>query len=171
MSSGGPCLFRLVVEVAPLVLWACVLRHRPRPRPRLPPVSAKSGLSPEEALILAGRVNRIVRPLTARSGHACWYRCYPLAALLRRRGLDARLNIGLICLAPNPGPARGHAWLTLDGELFNEPDSVRGNAAEDASSAARSFPHLLADDGQGLRYWVAAGPDGGFRGRRAERGV
>ena len=166
MWSVNPRFWPLLGETLLLLIQARLLRLRRVPRLRLPPVNGKPGLSADEALALAARVNRLTRLFAGKSRHACWYRGYPLAVMLRRRGLDARLNIGLACLDLGPGLVRGHVWLTLDGAAFNEPVGALGDAA-------RTFPHLLADNGRGVRCWVAAGrggPRSGTRLRAAERG-
>ena len=134
----------LWLELLRLVAQAAVLRRLRGDRAlRLPPV-APMRISPEQQAELAHRCNRLTHLLARSSRHFCWYRSYPLAVLLRKRGVPVQLNIGLMGLNQR---TRGHCWLSLDGRVINEPGDL---------SAA--YPEFLGDNGCGTVFWTAAGP-------------
>ena len=142
----------LWLELLRLLALAAVLRRtRSGGALRLPPVASRR-VTPEEQAELVRRCNRLTHLLARASRHFCWYRCYPLAALLRKRGVPAQLNIGLMGLNQR---TRGHCWLTIGGRVFNEPD---GQAA--------AFPVFLGENGRGLAFWAAAG-QGIYTSRKA----
>ena len=118
---------------------------------RLPPVAGKR-IPPAEQDELVRRCNRLCRLLAHGSRHFCWQRSWPLAVLLRHRGVPVRLNIGLMGLNQK---SRGHCWLSLEGRPFNEPD---------ARSAA-AYPEFLGDNGHGTSFWAAAG-EGSYTSRK-----
>lgn len=120
----------------------------------LPQVSAAALPPAGLETILAG-INRLTGLVAGKSRHACFYRSYPLAVVLRKRGVPVQLNIGLMGLQPQQR-LRGHCWLSLHGTVINEPEPF--------SSAA--YPELLGDNGFGVCYWVKAG-QGDYMSRRA----
>ncbi len=143
----------LDLEMLALLLKAVWVRRRGGASLRLPPVAeVQIPLEAKEKLIV--RVNRITSFFAGQNRHACWYRCYPLAVLLRRRGLAVQLNIGLMGFGAEQKQS-GHCWLTLDGTVFNELESI--------SSA--SYPDFLGENGYGVAFWVKAG-QGSYVSRR-----
>ena len=143
----------LFLETLILLFKAAIIRRRGRASLRLPAVAA-TALAPGELRFLVSQVNRLTSLLAGKSRHACWYRCYPLAVLLRRRGLAVQLNIGLMGFGAEQKQS-GHCWLTLDGTVFNELESI--------SSA--SYPDFLGENGYGVAFWVKAG-QGSYVSRR-----
>ena len=150
-----------------LLLRAALLRRRSATGLRLPTLSCTPGnagllrFSKKDInLLLQGQstlinqVNRITMQVAGKSRHACLYRCYPLAVLLRERGMPVQFNIGLMGLQPRQ-ELRGHCWLSLHGQIFNEP--------EEASS--RSYPEFLGQGGEGIFYWVNTDADGVIRSK------
>ncbi len=143
----------LALKTLLLVLQGVFVRRR-KVTPRLPQV-APTAMAAAELEAMLALVNRITGLVAGKSRHACFYRSYPLAVLLRQRGLPVELNIGLMGLQPRQR-LRGHCWLSLRGSIINE--------SEPLSSAA--YPDLLGDNGLGVRYWVKAG-QGDYVSRRA----
>lgn len=135
----------LFFETLILLVKAVFIRRRGSACLRLPTV-AKAAISADKRQSLVAQVNRLTNLVAGKSRHACWYRCYPLVVLLRKRGVAAQLNIGLMGLQPRQ-ELRGHCWLSLESQVFNELDDV--------SSAA--YPEFLGDNGFGAAYWVKAG--------------
>lgn len=141
------------LEALFLLLKGAVVRRR-HFRLRLPQVSS-APLSPAGLEATLAGVNRLTGLVAGKSRHACFYRSYPLAVMLRKRGLPVQLNIGLMGLQPQQR-LRGHCWLSLHGRVINEPEPF--------SSAA--YPELLGDNGSGVCYWVKVG-QGDYMSRRA----
>ena len=140
-------------ELLWLVAQAAILRRLRSDRAlRLPPVG-ENRVTPEEQAELIRRCNRLIHLLARNSRHYCWSRCWPLAALLRKRGVPVGLNIGLMGLNQK---TRGHCWLSLEGRVINEPDEV----------SAAAYPEFLGDNGYGAAFWAAVGP-GEYVGRKA----
>lgn len=82
----------------------------------------RDGDPPDEAV--AAAVSRTVDSAAALYYRKAWclQRSAACAWLLRRRGFDARLVLGV-----RPMPFFAHAWVELDGRLVNdEPDRLRG---------------------------------------------
>ena len=138
-----------------LLLKAAFIRRRGGASLRLPAVAA-TVISSGELQSLVIQVNRLTCRIAGKSRHACWYRSYPLAVLLRKRGVAVQLNIGLMGLQPRQ-ELRGHCWLTFEGRIFNE--------LEAASS--QSYPEFLGEGGQGVRYWVNVEQAKAIRSRSA----
>lgn len=135
----------LFLETLILLFKAAIIRRRGRASLRLPAVAA-TALAPGELRFLVSQVNRLTSLLAGKSRHACWYRSYPLAVLLRKRGVAAQLNIGLMGLQPRQ-ELRGHCWLSIAGRVFNEPEAA----------SSLSYPEFLgegSESGQGVLYWV-----------------
>ncbi len=146
-------MFFLFCETLTLLLKAVHVRRNGGASLRLPPVAEEQiPLEAREKLI--ARVNRITSFFSGQNRHACWYRSFPLAVLLRRRGLAVQLNIGLMGFGPGQNE-RGHCWLSLNGEVLNELDDV--------SSAA--YPDFLGENGLGVAFWVKTG-QGSYMSRR-----
>ncbi len=150
----GMAASALALKTLLLVLQGVFVRRRTASL-RLPQV-APTAMATAELETMLTQVNRITGLVAGKSRHACFYRSYPLAVLLRRRGLPVQLNIGLMGLQPRQR-LRGHCWLSLQDSIINEPEPL--------SSAA--YPDLLGDNGFGVRYWVKVG-QGDYVSRRAD---
>ncbi|NLZ17785.1 MAG: lasso peptide biosynthesis B2 protein [Desulfobulbaceae bacterium] len=145
----------LALQTLLILLQAMLVRKRGGTALRLPPVATVQA-SLEEQNKLVARVNRLTTLLAGKSRHACFYRSYPLAVLLRKKGVPVQLNIGLMGLGPHQ-ELRGHCWLSAKGKVFNE--------LEAASSL--SYPEFLGQGGEGVLYWVNVDQKGAVRSRSA----
>lgn len=145
----------LVLKTLQILLQAILVRKRGGTALFLPPVAAVQA-SLQEQNRLISRVNRLTTLFAGKSRHACFYRSYPLAVLLRKKGVAVQLNVGLMGLGPHQ-ELRGHCWLSTNGKVFNE--------LEAASS--RSYPDFLGQGGEGILYWVNMDQKGTVRSRSA----
>ena len=145
----------LIAKTLALIVKAALIRRQGGASLRLPR-TAGTAASPAELLPLVTKVNRLTSLLAGKSRHACWYRSYPLAVLLRKSGVAVQLNIGLMGLQPGQ-ELRGHCWLSHGAEIFNE--------LEAASS--QSYPEFLGQGGEGVLYWVNVDQAKAIRSRSA----
>ncbi len=111
----------------------------------LPPVRPDMALSSATALSVAKRISVFVKALLFwKLGQCCFYRCYAVACVLRRRGVPVVLNIGLLEPADR-SRVFGHCWLSLNGEPFAE----------------RRDPHVLypvemGSRQEGVAHWLGS---------------
>ena len=133
----------LYLQTLAMLCRALWLRRRSGVQLILPPVaepySSMEGVKKEVRLI-----NRCTHFFSRRSSHACFYRSYPRAVFLRKKGVPVQFNIGLMGLGGEKEGVKGHCWLSLDETVVNE---LTGE-----SSA--SYPIFLGESGSGVRYWV-----------------
>ena len=89
------------------------------------------------------RVDRIVRRTIFWKGDKyCFYRSFAVAAMLRRRGVPARLDFGLRL---SGGRRRQcHCWVSVGGRPLCE-----------AADPNRNFPVDVGGRGSDVRYWLA----------------
>jgi hypothetical protein len=72
---------------------------------------------PMETIIMAVRIQRVVKRMFAGAEGTCLVRSLALQSVLARRGIDSTLRIGV---RQRNGSIEGHAWLEHDGQAINE---------------------------------------------------
>jgi hypothetical protein len=88
---------------------------------------------PDQAIALARRITRLVDVAARYAGGACLARSVVLCFLLERRGVPARLRIGV---RKQDGQLQAHAWVEAAGIRLNEaPDIGSRYAAFDRDFA------------------------------------
>lgn len=76
------------------------------------------------------------------SDRKCFLRTFVVVSVLRRCGLDARMNVGLVgCEAGRS--TSGHCWTTIDGMPIGEPTDPRSD-----------YPHAMGTAPNGIHYWL-----------------
>ena len=111
-----------LLPASSLALWALGYRRchamlaRLAPRPRVP-------VAPEQQLALAARTARLVRAANRRSVRpaACLSRSLTLWWLLRRRGIESQLRLGV---RKGEQGFQAHAWVELAGQVVNDSADV-----------------------------------------------
>jgi hypothetical protein len=112
---------------------------------RLPPVNPGPGMSDADLAWAARMAGAMARWGAPRLGRRCFFRSCVLATVLRRRGLPARLNVGLRRIGSD-ATVSGHCWVTLaDGPPVAEPEGVLA-----------AYPQPMGEGANGVRYWAGA---------------
>lgn len=75
-------------------------------------------------------------------GHRCFYRSYLIVSALRRSGIPAEMNIGMMGFDGSATP-EGHCWVTVGDRAIAE--------VEDPTN---SYPTALGSNGRGISFWV-----------------
>ena len=103
---------------------------------KLPP------LSESELREIVRKVHLIVKVLLLIIPGRCFYRCYAIAAVLRKRGVPLALNLGWSTLGKNK-KKRGHCWLSLDGCSF-----------EEVTDTKKLYPFCIGSFNDEIYYWT-----------------
>lgn len=92
-----------------------------------------------------GDILRCARTLVrygARFDRKCFVRTFIVVSLLRRDGLDARMNVGLVGCETGRDIS-GHCWTTVDGVPIGEP-----------TDPVSDYPHAMGAAPNGIHYWL-----------------
>jgi hypothetical protein len=113
-----------MLPLTALALWAVGFRRWQALLARLAPVGA-AAVGDEAALVRQGRAAARLVEAAARRGPyraTCLPRSVTLWWLLRRRGIDSDLRIGV---RKEAGKFEAHAWVELRGLVLNDDEEVR----------------------------------------------
>jgi hypothetical protein len=105
-------------------------------------------------------VKGIVKCLTFRSQHQCYYRSYALKKILTQYGFNVIFNIGLRNLTTQNDHVRGHCWLTFKGRPVFEDDLASLDLYPLKIDAARN----------GIVYWFGENDQAVIRLKKGRRG-
>ncbi len=114
-----------LLPLTALALWVVGFRRWQALLSRLAPVRGVSASKDMAALIREGRSMARLVDAAARHGPypaACLQRSLTLWWLLRRRGIDSYLRIGV---RKEAGRLEAHAWVELRGWVLNDDSDVR----------------------------------------------
>ncbi len=118
----GWFLVRLPAEVGNAHLTEFLDRTAAAARP------AAGGSSDADVAAAADRVVRLRTPLLKlpwlRQRNTCYVRALTLLRFLDARGRDVRFNIAAEWFDKPGGVLRGHAWITVNGEIVDGPPEV-----------------------------------------------
>ncbi len=76
------------------------------------------------------------------SDRKCFLRTFIVVSVLRRHGLDARMNVGLVGCATGEETS-GHCWTTVDGVPIGE-----------TTDPTSDYPHAMGTAPNGIHYWL-----------------
>jgi hypothetical protein len=119
----------VLLPLTALALWLVGFRRWHAALARLAPAGAAPAARDEGAEIARARAVARMVEAAARRG-PCRATCLPRSLvlwwLLRRRGIDADLRIGV---RKDAGRLEAHAWVELRGAVLNDGDDVRARYA------------------------------------------
>jgi hypothetical protein len=116
-----PCCMLLLRTFGFNRLYTWLLHHSPPLDPSVPTPAVMTEVRKLGHLTNLAARHHIVRP-------TCLHRSFLLWWLLRRRGLDARLQIGVRRTADSKAPTaeiEAHAWVEMNGQVINDAAEVQ----------------------------------------------
>lgn len=139
--------FLFIPKVFALLIRSWFVRRRLGKAPlKLPPVAAT--VPPDDRCIeqQVRLADGIIKRLTEKGGHYCFYRSVTLATLLRKQGIPLVVNMGARSVYARTR-MKAHGWLTLnDKPFYEQPNAIDLYPVDMGFNRERS-----------IRYWI--GPD------------
>jgi hypothetical protein len=109
----------------------------------LPPVSEDHSIQGSTRDRIARFVNLMVLCLLFFKPGKCYYRCYAISFVLRKRGVPIFLNLGCTNYLELNSKASGHCWLTIKGELYLE-----------KTDPYTRYTHFIGCSGNQVNFWM-----------------
>lgn len=111
---------------------------------RFPTAEPPTGVVHGDVAYTLKLAHTLVRFGAAWSHRKCFLRTFIVVSVLRRYGLDARMNVGLVGLDAGQETS-GHCWTTCDGKPIGE-----------TNDPGLDYPHAMGTGPNGIHYWLGA---------------
>lgn len=143
---------RIVVvfqSLAAFLAALCIKLSGDMQRLALPDVAQRKKPLGDDMSFLVACADWWVRIASLRTRRKCFFRSYVIAAVLRRHGEEAELNIGMRDLAGG-SDAAGHCWVTSrEGVVLGESDFLPAQ-----------YPVFMGRSKTGVRFWAGGSRSG-----------
>lgn len=134
----------MMFQIVPDLITAWRVRHGHKDlRQALPPALGPPKLAGDLLHQRVRRIRIIVAGLLFFKPGRCFYRAFAMAAMLRREGVAAIINIGCRQCHHDIQPFAGHCWVSLGDAPIGE-----------INDAFKKYPLKIGTDPNLIQYWL-----------------